>query len=85
MRGAVLHLDRHHGLIIERLDPGGMLGRGFEERIDHAVGRGSAAFRNDFLHPSRPNSSPFRLRASRMPSLKNTNISPGFILKRNSS
>src|ERR1039458_9818330 len=33
----------------------------------------------------RPNSSPFRLRASRMPSLKNTNMSPGFILNRNSS
>src|SRR5579863_1101089 len=29
----------------------------------------------------RPNSSPLRLRASRMPSLKNTNISPGFMRK----
>src|SRR6202167_1031887 len=33
----------------------------------------------------RPNISPLRSRASRMPSLKNTNMSPGFILNRNSS
>src|ERR1700674_2475799 len=32
-----------------------------------------------------PNNSPLRLRASRMPSLKNTNISPGFMQKRNYS
>src|ERR1700676_760003 len=33
----------------------------------------------------RPNNSPLRLRASRMPSLKNTNISSGLILNLNSS
>src|SRR5579864_1903275 len=33
----------------------------------------------------RPKSSPLRLRASRIPSLKNTNISPGFMRNLNSS
>src|SRR5258708_19099496 len=33
----------------------------------------------------RPNNSPFRLRASRIPSLKKTNMSPGFIRNSNSS